>query len=357
MAVVGRGIWALLAVVAALGAATPAAQASLSVPTGGPPVTFISLSAFEAAAGGADNGMRSGEIGAGFRHASWDDVEVDGGEPGSTGIKPGHVVAPASNRLEPWGFALGQDIAVANDGFQSVNASAQNTNFSAPNVWATFNSNTAELDVVVPNGQASTPVPAQTRALGVMFLNVTTPNQTMIQYYNGDIPLLRQPLPAPTGAISFVGLLFPNPVLTRVVITLGTGEMFDASGGTLSPGTDLVTGDDVVLAEPAPERAPILATADVPVTAGLDTFTESTPGSNVRAVIDWGDGAQTAGTIAPGAGGTFVVTGNHAYAATGRYTARVTVEDFDGPQQTSQTDIAVGPRATATSVNAPSLRW
>src|SRR5205085_1673997 len=135
--------------------------------------------------------------------------------------------------------------------------------------------------------------PAQTRGVGVVFLNVTATNQTTIQYYSGAIPLLSQPLAAPTGATSFVGLLFPNPVVTRVVITLGTGEIFDVTGGTPSPGpptADLVTGDDVVLAEPAPARAAVATTAGVPVSAVLDTFTESTPGANVRATIDWGDG-------------------------------------------------------------------
>jgi hypothetical protein len=340
----------LIVVSVAFGLAAPSADASLSVPTGGPPVTFASLAAFEAAAGGADNGTAVGEQGGGFRHATWDDIKLDGSEPGSTVIKPGHVLAPASNRLQPWGFVLGQGIAVANDGFQSVNLGAQNTHFSAPNVWATFNSPMAAFEVVAPATQVSTPVPAQTRGLGVTFLNVPSPSQTTIQYYNGDIPLLSQPLSAPTGATSFVGLLFPEPVVTRVVITLGNGEMFDLTGGTPSPGTDLVTGDDVVLSEPAAARPAVPATAGVPVTAVLDTFTESTPGSELRATIDWGDGTQTAGTITGGAGGAFVVTGNHAYAQTGSDTAKVTVEDFQGPQQTSQTDIQVGPRATSTGV-------
>jgi len=149
--------------VAASGALAPAAGASLSVPTGGPPTSFTSLSAFEAAAGGSDNGTQAGERGGGFRHVTWDDIRLDGSDPGSAVIRPGVAVAPAASRLQPWGLSLGPDIAVAGDGFHSVNANVRLRPFGQPNAWAPFNSNVAELDVVAPDGQGNTPVAAQTR--------------------------------------------------------------------------------------------------------------------------------------------------------------------------------------------------
>ncbi|HZE04362.1 MAG TPA: hypothetical protein VE127_04000, partial [Solirubrobacteraceae bacterium] len=340
-----RAIRGLLATLVALGFAAPAAHASLGVPTGGPPAQFTgsgspgtatALAGFEAASGGSDNGTTAGEQGGGFRHISWDAVAVDGSEPGSTAIPGGHTVALSRSRLQPWGVELGPEIAAANDGFHSVNSSAQFTPFSMPNAWAPFNSNTAELDVVAPDAQSSTPVPAQTRGLGVVFLGVTTAG-TSIQLFNGDIPLLSSPAQAPIGATSFVGVLFPDAVVTRAVITLGTGEIFDFDGSSVAPGasgSDLVAGDDVVLGEPAPARAAVTATAGVPVTAALDTFTETNPSASPKALIDWGDGARTAGTITPGPGGTLLVTGDHAYAQTGSYIAKVTVEDSSGPEQT-----------------------
>ena len=342
-----------MAVAAACGALAPSAGATLSVPTGGPPTSFTSLPAFEAAAGGSDNGTQAGERGSGFRHATWDEIRLDGSDPGSVAINPGRVVAPARTRLQPWGLSLGPDIAVAGDGFQSVNPNVQFTPFSQPNSWSPFNTNVADLDGVALAGAGSTPAPAQTRGLGVAFLGVSLANTTEIQYYNGDIVLGHVFASVNPGGVSFAGLLFPDPVVTRVVVTLGTGRIFDFDGSTATAGPitdDPVAGDDVALAEPAPARASVAATAGVPVTAVLDTFTESAPGSTVRAVIDWGDGARTPGTVAAAAGGVFAVTGNHAYAATGNYTAKVTVEDFEGPEQTSQTDIAVGPRATTMRV-------
>jgi hypothetical protein len=307
------------------------------------------MAGFTSAAGGTDNGTTAGEQTGGFRDATWSGVAADGTDPGSTPIAAG-VAAVSVRRLEPWGVELAPQVAVTSDSFASVNQHASGL-FATP-AWAPFNTNATEMQVVVPAGSGSTPVPAQTRGLGVLFLNVQTANTTEIQYYNGDI-LLGQVF-APAGTTSFAGLLFPDPVVTRAVITLGSAEIFAFNGSTASPGgmnpSTLVAGRDIVLAEPAPARPAVAATAGVPVTSVLDTFTESNPNATPRATIDWGDGTTTPGSIQPAAGGTFVVTGDHAYAETGSYTTQVTVDDSSGPEQTSQTQTDVGPRATTTSI-------
>ncbi|MGN6867498.1 MAG: hypothetical protein ACTHMY_03730 [Solirubrobacteraceae bacterium] len=356
--VVKRAIRGLVAVAVALGCAAPVAHASLGVPGGdtstpfmgsGSPGTATALASFEAAIGGRDNGTTAGEQANGFRHVNWDAIRVDGTDPGSTVIKSSHVIAPAPNRLEPWGLGLGPEIAVANDGFASVNPNANFTPFSAPNVWGPYNSMTptAEFDIVAPADAGTTTMPAQTRGLGIVFLGST--GSTQIQYFNGDIPL--GSVTAPAGTTSFAGLLFPAPVVTRVVVELGGAEIFAFDGSTPTPGgSNPVAGDDIALAEPAPARGTVAATAGIPVTAALDTFTESNPSATPKALIDWGDGTRTAGTITSGASGTFVVTGNHAYAHTGSYLADVTVDDSSGPEQTKETEIGVGPRATTTAV-------
>jgi hypothetical protein len=349
-----RGLlFAALAVVGAYGALAPVADA-LSVPTGGPKATFAdsgtqgtsaAIASFEAAAGGADNGTTAGEQGGGFRHVNWDGLAVDGSDPGSTVIKGG-VVAAAPSRLQPWGLELGPNIAISNNGFQSV-STAHFTPFSAPNMWGTFNTGTAEFDVVAPVGQGSTATPAQTRGLGIVFLNATA--STQITYYNGSIALDSVSPPASSGP-SFAGLLYPDPVVTRVVVTLGGGQIFGYDGTTVTPGgSSAAAGDDVLLAEPAPARPTVSATAGVPISPVLDTFTND--GSGAVATIDWGDGTGTAGTIVPASGGAFNVTGTHAYAQTGTYTAKVVVDDFFGHEQSSQTTIQVGPRASTTSVS------
>jgi hypothetical protein len=356
-------------------ALAPAAEATLSVPAG-TPVPFTGSSAtgtsvpsaiaqFEAAAGGADNLTGAGEQGSGYRHINWDAVTLDGSDPGSTVIESGRVVSLSPERLQPWGLELGSAgpgedpleasaVAVAGDGFNSVNANAHFTPFSAPNVWAPFNSNTAEFDVVAPAGQASTPVPAVTRGLGVTFLNVRSGSPTEIEYYNDSSLLYTQSAPAAPGGTSFAGALFPAAVVTRIVVTLGDGEIFGFNGGTVTAGTspaaDLVAGDDVVLAEPAPPRPAIGTTAGVPISSVLDTFTESDTHAFVAASIDWGDGTRSAGTIVPTSGGAFDVTGTHAYGQAGTYTAEVTVQDSSPSEQTSATVIDVAARSSATNV-------
>ena len=79
-----------MAVLAVLGVSAPAAQATLSVPS----VTYISLTAFENAAGGGDNGTTAGEQGSGFRHWSPAGIAVNGSDPGSTAIPGGHTAGP-----------------------------------------------------------------------------------------------------------------------------------------------------------------------------------------------------------------------------------------------------------------------
>jgi hypothetical protein len=370
-----------VAVASAFGALAPAAHASLSVPAG-MPSTFTGSSAsgtpvpsavaeFEAALGGADNNTTTGEQGSGYRHINWDGVALDGTDPGSTVIEPGHTVALSSGRLEPWGLQLGpaqpgegplagSAVAVANDGFNSVNANAHFNPFSSPNVWAPFNSNTVDFDVVAPAGQGGTPVPAVTQGLGVVFLNVRSGSPTQIQYYNNSSLLYTEPVPAAPGGTSFAGARFASPVVTRVVITLGDGEVFGYDGSTVTAGTspaaDLVAGDDVVLAEPAPARPAVGASVGVPTPLVSGTFTESDSHAYLSATIDWGDGTRTPGTIQFTAPGTFDVSGSHAYPRAGAYTALVTVEDSTPSEESSATVVNVAPRASTTSVTcSPSL--
>jgi hypothetical protein len=328
-----------VACVAAFAVAAPAAHATLSVP---PPTPFTSLPAFEAASGGVDNGTSSGEQASGFRHFNPAGIAVDGSDPGSTAIQGGHTAALSRSRLQPWGIRLGPTVAVANDGFKSVNSHA---GFSPANLWAPFNSNTTTLDIVSPGA----PAPAVTRGLGIAFVGN---GGGTIDYYSGDT--LLGEVTAPQGTSSFAGALFRDPVVTRVVVTLGTAEMFGFDGGPPTPGgvdpTTLAAGDDIVLAEPDAGEATIAATAGVPISPVLASFDSDESASQIRATIDWGDGTSSSGSIAPAAGGGFVVTGSHAYAAAGSYTANVTVDDFSGSELTTQALVRVAPRPTATSL-------
>jgi hypothetical protein len=332
----------LLVVFAALGVSAPAAHASLTVPFN----TFTSLPAFEAAAGGADNGTTPAEQSGGFRHFSPTGIAVDGSDPGSAVIPGGHTAALSRNRLQPWGIGLGPEVAVANDGFKSVNP---NAGFTPSELWAPFNSNTTTLQIVAPGTPGTAAAAATTRGLGITFANVAAAGAT-IQYFSGNAPLLPQPLQVST---SFAGVLFRDPVVTSVVVTLGTAEMFGFDGSHVTQGTTasntLAAGDDIVQAEPGAGQTTLAATAGVPISPVLEHFDSTDSANQITATIDWGDGTRSNGSIVPAAGG-FAVTGNHAYARAGSYTANVTVDDFGGSELTTQALVQVAPRATATSL-------
>jgi len=341
-------------VVAVFGASASIAHASISVPS----LTFTSLAQFEATAGGTDNGTTPGEQGNGFRHWTPAGIAVDGSDPGAAPIPGGHTAALVPSRLAPWGIELGPAMAVANDGFKSVNSNAGSSNgFSPPDLWAPFNSNTTTFDVIAPSAPTSPAAPAVTRGLGVTFVHVEN-SGTTISYYSGD-GLIGQ-VTAPQGATSFAGMLFGEPIVTRVVITLGTAAIFSFNGSAVSPGgsdpTTLAAADDVVLAEPGAGEPIVDATAGVPVSPVLLDFDSSNPPAQMSATIDWGDGARSAGTISGGSVSFlplvgFTLSGGHIYAQPGTYTANVTVQDSSGSEVTSQALVQVAPGQTTTSVS------
>jgi hypothetical protein len=64
------------------------------------------------------------------------------------------------------------------------------------------------------------------------------------------------------------------------------------------------------------------------------TFTDADPGgisSDYTAMIEWGDGTESAGAISAGNGpGPYTVSGSHAYGSTGTFTITTTIKDAGG---------------------------
>lgn len=82
---------------------------------------------------------------------------------------------------------------------------------------------------------------------------------------------------------------------------------------------------------------PLSAVARVGTTGSVAAFTDANPYStpdDFVAVIDWGDGTVTAGTIS-GGNGSFVVFGTHQYLLAGVRPVGVTVRDVDGGSATA----------------------
>jgi hypothetical protein len=157
----------------------------------------------------------------------------------TTVIVPGHTVGIPLNRFEGSGVNFGAIYAVSNDGFVTANPNVAGLfpAFSKPNTFAMFNDNGIDFQFVAPAAVNSAPVPASSRGFGSIFLNVQQPGTT-IQFFHGATLLdtLNVPTSATAGTAVFAGELFNSPVVTNVLLTLGTGVIFKFDGTTLTSG-------------------------------------------------------------------------------------------------------------------------
>ena len=80
-----------------------------------------------------------------------------------------------------------------------------------------------------------------------------------------------------------------------------------------------------------------MAIEGAPFSGVVAVFTDPDghPAANFTAVVDWGDGSTSSGTVAPDSAGGFDVTDGHTFAEAGAYPILVTVDDSDGASATS----------------------
>jgi hypothetical protein len=318
------------------------------------------LTNFETAIGGVKNTASAPQQG-GFRTITWDGVKVDGsdavaGPNSTTVITAGHTVGIPLDRFQGQGVFFGAVYAVSNDGFVDVNPQVSGLfpAFSPSNTFAMFNDNGIDFKFVAASIPNTAPVSAASRAFGAIFLNVQQPGTT-IQYFHGNTLLdtLNVPTNSTPGAAVFAGELFTQPIVTNVLLTLGQGVIFNFDGTTVVAGgantASLVAVDDWAYAEPVPilngiaivsgpggtANAPPVATASIgrKFTGVVATFSDGDPNGNAKdytAIINWGDGHLTNGTIAADAMGGFTVTGTNTYITAGAFPISVDVADFGG---------------------------
>lgn len=104
---------------------------------------------------------------------------------------------------------------------------------------------------------------------------------------------------------------------------------------------------------------PISATEGTPFSGLVATFTDANPyatTADFSASITWGDGQSSVGTITPGGGGSFNVSGNNTYVKAGSYDVTVTILDVGGrnARATSVATVAdAALQATGETITAP----
>jgi hypothetical protein len=255
------------------------AAASLYIPSAwaAPPMVFsgsgaeasAALDAFRDAIGGDRNGGAPAE--SGRREITWDGVRLDGTDPNPNTqvVDPGNTVIIPIDRFQNQGALFEDPYAVSGDSFSSVNpdTAGQFPAFSPSNTFVMQDDTPYQFDdrfigqsFTIPG----TTTTAGTRGFGAIFIDVENAGSSSIEYFGHDtngnqVSLGTFDVPVgPSGEPQFLGVLFDQPVVTDVSLTVGTNTLFNFNGSSfqsfggenLPQGTDLAVTDDFVYAEP-----------------------------------------------------------------------------------------------------------
>lgn len=223
------------------------------------------VDAFRAALGN-NNGSVPGPLDAGRREINW-----DGGGPSAASVD---TPPDLFNRIVPRGVIYDTPgsgfLTSGSNGdplstevfeeFGDINPTYSNTfgTFSAEKLFTAVGSNILDVNFFVPG----TLTPAVTNGFGAVFTDVDLANTTQIEYFDSNGSLLESEfvtaVPGSNESLSFLGVLFDAPVVSRVRITNGN----TALGPNDDPanGVDIVVVDDFIYGEPqvVPEPSSML---------------------------------------------------------------------------------------------------
>jgi hypothetical protein len=226
----------------------------------GPNIASIqgTIDQYRLAIGGINNGNAPGPLASGRREINW-----DGG--GSTATSPGPTpflvfLNTRGAFIEtPGGTGFVQaplDGLVTTFGNPSYATTFQP--FSPVRLFSAIGSRITEVTFFIPGGSGAE---ATTRGFGAIFSDVDQPDgdagtrrvdakgSTLIRYLgrSGEV-LYSTHVPASPGnaSLSFLGILFDDPRIARVVIFAGNANPGKNDAG----GTDIVMMDDFIYAEP-----------------------------------------------------------------------------------------------------------
>jgi hypothetical protein len=231
---------------------------------------------FKTAIGGVNNGGGGGPQTGGFRTIDWDAVKLDGTDFGgnTTVIDLNHTIGIPTNRFQARGVVFEEVYAVSGDQFATVNpaTAGQFNNFSPSNTFVMFDQTNGQFEDRFIDQHftlAGTTTLAGTRGFGAIFNDVELPGSSSIEYFGRDASNNKVSLgkfnvaTGASGESEFLGVLFDQPIVTDVTLTVGTNALFSFDGTTLASfgaqnlanGIDLAITDDFVFAEPTPFTA------------------------------------------------------------------------------------------------------
>lgn len=200
---------------------------------------------FQALLGDPANGVTPGQQPSGRREIRWDGVPAE---------LTNNNALPADlfNRNGLIYNIVGSGLRVTDNDFADINPTYadQFASFSPPKTFAPIGSEVSEVTFRV----AGSSIPAAVTGFGVVFSDVDRVGAASLKLFTADGRSLGQyhaPVRSDGNGQSFVGVVFDEAIVARVVITSGQAplgaEEFDVSNGG---NRDLVVFDDLLFGEP-----------------------------------------------------------------------------------------------------------
>jgi hypothetical protein len=203
---------------------------------------------FRALLGGPNNGATLGQQPAGRREINWDGVPAALTNVPTFPNDFFNVNSPRGLIYEPTGPGL----EVSDQSF--VNLGPQYAGEFIPFSGTKLFSPVGTNDVVVRFAVAGSDTKASVRGIGVVFSDVDKPNKTAIELLgvNGEIlGHFTAPTRSDRRGLSFLGIVFRNPVIRTVHVIAGDGNLGNGSVDVSQGGLhDLVVMDDFIYGEP-----------------------------------------------------------------------------------------------------------
>lgn len=145
----------------------------------------------------------------------------------------------------------GGEFEVSRTNFSEVNpqAAPQFKAFSGEQTFSNLNGNLWDVGFQL----AGKAVPASVKGFGIVFSDVDLPNNSWLEFYDGDTNLGRFFVPAHDGSspFSFLGVYFKDRKVTRVEVSHGNGALNSGQKDISNGGPkDLVILDDFIYDEP-----------------------------------------------------------------------------------------------------------
>jgi hypothetical protein len=233
--------------------------------TGPTDATLLSArDTFRTDLGGGTTAGANGSFGGLRREINWDGVPAASSAPNNMAANFFNVNSPRGAVFSTPGTGFQVSGATTDAGagqpaaanFGNINATYTATfqPFTAQRLFTSLGSNITDVNFFSPG----TTTPGLVKGFGSIFGDVDTASTTSIQLFdasNASLGTFFAPASPGSQSLSFLGISFPTPIISRARITTGNAAL--AAGLNDGGGTDLVVMDDFVYGEPTPEPGTI----------------------------------------------------------------------------------------------------